>query len=123
MIKNKQELRKSVLERDNFTCQQCGNKENLECHHIKPQCDFPELALDIDNCITLCHECHTKTDSYKVYRHRTKKSDGLIKVSVRITPEMKDYISTLSRFLRISENDTIKMMFFEYMNNHKRTEK
>lgn len=120
MIKNKMQLRKAVLERDNFTCQECGSKEKLECHHLKPQCDYPELALDIDNCITLCHECHTKTDSYKVYRHRKKKETDLIKKNIRITPEMKDYIVSLSNYLKISENDTVKMIFFEYMMNHKR---
>lgn len=46
----------------------------------------------------------------------------LIKKYIRITPEMNDYISSLSSFLKISENDVAKMMFFEYMNNHKRTE-
>jgi len=50
--------RKSVLERDNFECQICGSKENLNCHHIYPAVEYPILANDIDNGITLCESCH-----------------------------------------------------------------
>lgn len=40
--------------------------------------------------------------------------------TIRITPEMQEYITALSRFLNISENDVIKMMLFEYISQHKR---
>ena len=58
------DLRKMVLERDNWTCQRCGkNKEDdieveLHCHHIDPVVNNPIESADIDNCITLCKECH-----------------------------------------------------------------
>lgn len=48
---------------------------------------------------------------------------NLIRKNVRITAVMQEYIADLAKFLKISENDVIKMMFFEYMNNHKRIEK
>ena len=41
--------RKEVLERDNYTCQVCGKtvKEiRLDCHHIKPKKEFPELQFE-----------------------------------------------------------------------------
>src|SRR5690606_11162281 len=31
-----------VLDRDNWTCQDCGETENLHCHHIKSWWDYPE---------------------------------------------------------------------------------
>lgn len=52
------ELRKMVIERDNWECQKCESKENLECHHVDPVSENPMLANDIDSCITLCTECH-----------------------------------------------------------------
>ncbi len=57
--------RKSVFERDNYTCQFCnqvGGKLNAD--HIKPFALFPDLRLDIDNGRTLCKDCHRKTDTF-----------------------------------------------------------
>jgi len=60
------ELRKMVLERDNYTCQHEGCGKSLvefpdlvlHCHHIFPLNEDPVCSADIDNCITLCAECH-----------------------------------------------------------------
>ena len=56
--------RYKVLERDNFTCQMCGAKTELEAHHIKEFSKYPEKIFEINNGVTLCHSCHIKTDSY-----------------------------------------------------------
>jgi 5-methylcytosine-specific restriction endonuclease McrA len=52
------ELRQMVLERDNHKCTKCGSEGPLHCHHILPVTEEPLLSADIDNCITLCEECH-----------------------------------------------------------------
>jgi 5-methylcytosine-specific restriction endonuclease McrA len=41
-------------------CIICGSTEKLEAHHVKPRAQFPELALEIDNGITLCKKCHNE---------------------------------------------------------------
>lgn len=69
-------LRKKVLERDNYECQECKRngyvsidtyeysesakrkKIKLVVDHIKELEHYPELALDIDNLETLCVTCH-----------------------------------------------------------------
>ena len=54
-------LRKLVLKRDNYRCQKCdkGPEEvQLHCHHIDPVINNPIESADLDNCITLCKNCH-----------------------------------------------------------------
>lgn len=54
--------RKSVFERDNYTCQVCNVRGTyLEADHIKPWAYFPELRFELSNGRTLCRPCHDKT--------------------------------------------------------------
>jgi len=57
---------KNVFDRDGNKCVICGSTEKLEAHHIKEVCMFPELIYNIDNGLTLCRECHKKTDNYGI---------------------------------------------------------
>ena len=53
------ELRKLVFLRDNYTCQKCNAKDKeLHCHHYEGIEVNPVESADIDNCITLCVDCH-----------------------------------------------------------------
>jgi hypothetical protein len=62
--------KQQVLKQDNYECQKCGSKENLHCHHINPIKTHPYIALDPENGIVLCQECH-----YEI-GHKDKCSTG-----------------------------------------------
>lgn len=59
--KFKRTMRDLVLKRDNNTCQNCGvfNKK-MTVDHIQSWAEYVELRFDINNCRTLCMECHYK---------------------------------------------------------------
>ena len=51
--------RKSVYDRDDFTCNRCKQKGGrLVAHHLNNFAEFPELRTVLDNGATLCELCH-----------------------------------------------------------------
>jgi endogenous inhibitor of DNA gyrase (YacG/DUF329 family) len=57
-------LKEKIRMRDNYICQLCGksqikNKRKLPIHHI----DYDKTNCNNDNLISLCNECHSKTNS------------------------------------------------------------
>jgi 5-methylcytosine-specific restriction endonuclease McrA len=48
-------------------CEECGKKEDLHAHHIKPKCIYPEFALDPSNAKILCKECHIDFHKNNLY--------------------------------------------------------
>lgn len=63
------EWRKSVFERDDYTCQCCGQRGGrLNAHHIFSFKTYIHLRLDINNGVTLCKECHKSF--HKIYGNK-----------------------------------------------------
>jgi len=57
--------RKSVFERDDYTCQMCKiTSEKMIADHIKSFTLFPSLRFDVDNGRTLCINCHKQTETF-----------------------------------------------------------
>jgi ATP-dependent DNA helicase RecQ len=70
-------LRRQVLERDGWRCQNCGSAMNLQIHHLKPR---SKLGHDeISNLLALCAGCHAllhgKTRKLSFEQRESRKED------------------------------------------------
>ena len=85
---------KIIRERDKNTCLFCGSSNQIEAHHIKQRAFFPELITDIENGISLCHECHLRAHggSYNKY------------ASVNRNKYTKDYCKPVQDFIENMRN-------------------
>lgn len=70
-------LRMDIIVRDNGECVRCRVLYNkwtpntldkpLHAHHIKGQTEYPELAWEPNNIVTLCQDCHDVYEKGKVH--------------------------------------------------------
>lgn len=65
------EWRRQVFERDNYTCQCCGDNKggNLRAHHIINYTEDKNQRTSLNNGITLCENCHKKFHDENGYKH------------------------------------------------------
>jgi 5-methylcytosine-specific restriction endonuclease McrA len=59
LLSKYRKLRRMVIDMDK-KCVICNSNNRLEVHHILERREYPQLALDITNMITLCKSCHCK---------------------------------------------------------------
>lgn len=59
-------LRLQALERDGWQCVACGARQRLECDHIEPVRDSPELSYVLSNLQILCGRCHARKTRVEV---------------------------------------------------------
>ncbi|MCK9355127.1 MAG: HNH endonuclease [Gallionella sp.] len=72
-----EEWRTKVFQRDDYTCQHCGQIGGyLQADHIKPFAFFLELRFDVSNGRTLCLKCHRKTDTWGARVFKSVESVG-----------------------------------------------
>jgi len=80
----RQTIQKKVFERDNYTCQLCGQRGGkLQVDHIQSWADYIELRFDINNCRTICMSCHyfitfgkPMSKSIKTWGHNFSQIEG-----------------------------------------------
>lgn len=53
-------IKQAVRDRDSFTCQMCGSKQNLIVHHL----DNDKASHAMANLITWCRSCHCRYHNY-----------------------------------------------------------
>src|ERR1700722_3209548 len=60
-VRFRNSMQRKVFERDSYTCPNCGTiGRYLQVDHIKSWAEFKEERFNMDNCRTLCMECHYK---------------------------------------------------------------
>ena len=59
-------LRMQALDRDGWQCVQCGSHVGLECDHVLPVRDRPDLAFTLSNLQILCGRCHARKTRLEV---------------------------------------------------------
>ena len=59
-------LRRSIRERDNYTCQLCSKQQGDKAFHIH-HIDYNKKNCNPNNLITLCRSCHPKTNFKRKY--------------------------------------------------------
>jgi hypothetical protein len=62
-------VRQTALERAGFRCQQCGERERLELHHVGHRSDRSAF-----NCQVLCASCHRSYHRELSHRERSRQS-------------------------------------------------
>lgn len=97
-----QKMRLEILNRDNWTCQCCGDKTTqLEIHHVDYWEGKKPWEYDANSLITVCHNCHGKEDvrfKHEKYLLCSLKSMGFMAVdilalSTLITqPQFRDFL-------------------------------
>ena len=88
----------TILKRDEYKCRECTRYgktiEATTVHHIRPLEDYPELALDSRNLISLCASCHNElhdrvTDALTVKGMELMKRIDKINKTIQTTPAHK----------------------------------
>ena len=66
--------RKQVFEKDNYTCQHCGDNKghNLIAHHKDSYDWCNDKRYDVNNGVTLCNKCHKEFHSIYGYGNNTE---------------------------------------------------
>ena len=74
IIEGYNEWRREVYERDNYTCQCCGDNKggNLNAHHKDGYNWCEERRTDVNNGVTLCDKCHNEFHDIYGYGNNTE---------------------------------------------------
>jgi hypothetical protein len=56
-------FKRIIRERDNYTCAVCGKANSRHVHHI----DYDKANTTVDNCVTTCSSCHSKTNGNREF--------------------------------------------------------
>lgn len=62
-----------ILQRDYYWCQVCNKRFANTVHHKIPRTERPDLALDEDNCESICAICHNQEHPEKGRKGQRKK--------------------------------------------------
>lgn len=68
---------KAILRRDHYQCQLCKRYGRISeasiVHHKLELAEYPELAMDDDNLVSVCRKCHNKLHDEKGAKAQQKR--------------------------------------------------
>ena len=77
-----------VMEVCKYQCALCGEKGNLELHHIYYRSEEPNKIDDPENCIMLCHPDFSKNKCHgKAHKNKKYWKPRLIKIREKLNKE------------------------------------
>ena len=95
--------RKNLLERDNYTCQYCGQKKiPLTIDHIIPKASGGKDSWD--NLVAACRSCNQK---------KGNKTPSSADMSLRKKPKPPNRLHYFQRFVKEKQNDWKPYLFME----------
>lgn len=100
---------KKVYERDNYTCQCCGDNRggNLNAHHIYGYSKYKNLRTDMDNGICLCEECHKLYHKQHGFKNNTWEDFKIFLLNKWKETNDSQFISTIENIdLRLKNKET-----------------
>ena len=118
-----QAKRSERLKMDNYTCQRCGRKKDLECyswfevHHLNyANVKHEDVARDL---ITLCHDCHDEVEAGKsmytfrsqIAKYETKLRDMLARDFCR---KMEKFDLSAGGGIDFCRNELVKPMLADF---------
>lgn len=104
-----QKLRLRIFERDEWTCQSCGSKDNnLQVHHLKYFTGLEPWEYEPHYLVTYCETCHNTE------HHRDQISESLIEL-IKLD---KIYIRQISQLtVLVEEYPAFYDTFRQFLNN------
>lgn len=77
------QVARMMAERGISECEVCGAESKLQMHHLFAQSIYPERALEPENTILVCPECHQRIHNdpflwIDLIKRRTKKTEAIV---------------------------------------------
>jgi len=109
--------REKVLERDRYTCQDCGSVGGpLDAHHIVPFAEDVNKRFDPDNGIALCPLCHGKRHGHPDgFIRRRYKGESMKRIIVDIDKSLHEKLKILAGIKRVTIQKLADRAIKEYL--------
>lgn len=124
-----QRKRTEVLERDNYCCTKCGDKGNLNVHHIHYVQGFNPVHQPICTMESLCFICHKKEhesksmSSFVISRSTFKKIYGFEILTKRTKTNNKTKTKKSKKNWNLSSSDAKIQKLYDKINNKRNSYK
>lgn len=91
---------------DDFQCQLCGNRSNVQVHHLVYPLHGNFGAEPINDLITLCSGCHQAIDDFRKGQEVSRRSHPVkLNVNCWLRVQDKDELNSIDNLIDVSDNN------------------